>query len=74
MATTIQINHDLLDILRSRKLYDKESYEEVIWDLMEDVAEISDETRKLIRQAETDIKEGRIYSIEKVKKELRSNV
>ena len=28
--TTIQANHELLEKLKQRKLYDKESYEEVI--------------------------------------------
>lgn len=74
MATTIQINHDLLNTLKSRKLYDRESYEEVIWDLIEDVTEVSKETKVLIRQAEADIKEGRTHSLEKVKKELGLNV
>ena len=70
MATTISVSQELLSKLKERKMYDKESYEEVIWDALEDSMELSDETKKRIKLAEEDIKAGRIYSIEDVKKEL----
>lgn len=70
MATTISISSELLLKLKERKLYDKESYEEVIWDALEDSMELSDEAKKNIKIAEEDIKAGRIYSLEEVKKEL----
>ena len=70
MATTISISQELLSKLKERKLYDKESYEEVIWDALEDSMELSAETKKRIELAEKDIQEGRVYSLEEVKKEL----
>lgn len=70
MATTIQISKDLQETLFKRKMYDKESYEEVIWDLLEDSSELSKETLMNLKEAEKDIKEGNIYSHEQVKKEL----
>lgn len=70
MATTISISKELLSKLKERKLYDKESYEEVIWDALEDSMELSRETKKRIKLAEKDIKDGKIYSLEDVKKEL----
>lgn len=70
MATTIQISKELLEELKARKLYSKESYEEIIWDLIEDTSELSEETMKNIREAEEDIKAGRVYTLEEVKKEL----
>ena len=48
-TTTIQISKDLLEELKSRKMYDKESYEEVIWDALEDSMELSEETKKRIK-------------------------
>ena len=69
-TTTIQISHELLTKLKERKLYDKESYEEVICDALEDSMTLSEETKKRIKLAEADIKAGRIYSLEEVKKEL----
>ncbi len=70
MATTISISQELLAKLKERKLYAKESYEEVIWDALEDSMELSEETKKRIKLAEEDIKAGRIYSLAEVKKEL----
>lgn len=70
MATTISVSQELLSKLKERKMYDKESYEEVIWDALEDSMELSEETKKRIKLAEEDIKLGRVYSLEDVKKEL----
>ena len=70
MATTISVSQELLSKLKERKKYDKESYEEVIWDALEDSMELSEETKKRIKLAEEDIKAGRVYSLEDVKKEL----
>jgi hypothetical protein len=70
MATTIQISKDLQQELVERKLFDSESYEEVIWDMMEDISELSEETKKAIRASETEIKEGKTVSLEEVKKNL----
>ena len=71
MATTIQISKGLLETLKQRKLYKKESYEEVIWDLVEDTKEVNKETRQEMEQARADIKAGNFYTHEQVKKRLR---
>ena len=70
MATTIQVSEHLVDTLKMRKQYDKESYEEVIWDLVEDTMEINEETKIEIEQARADIKAGKFYTHEQVKKQL----
>ncbi len=70
MATTIQVSEQLVDTLKKRKQYNKESYEEVIWDLMEDTTEINEETKKEIEQARADYKAGKFYTHEQVKKRL----
>ncbi len=44
MATTIQVSTELAEELKKRKLYEKETYEEVIWDIIEDTLELSEET------------------------------
>ena len=38
--TTIQISSELKEALRKRKLHVKESYEDIIWDLLEDQMEL----------------------------------
>lgn len=70
MATTIQVSEKLLETLKKKKLYDKESYEEVIWDLVEDSREVNKETKREIEQARLDIKAGKFYTHEQVKKRL----
>jgi len=70
MATTIQVSNKLMDQLKNRKMYDKESYEDIIWDLLEDSMELSEETKKHLESARKDIKEGRVYTHEQIKKEL----
>ena len=70
MATTVQVSTELLQELKHRKLVDKESYEEVIWDLLEDSMELSEETKRDIEKARADIKAGRVYTHAQVKKKL----
>ena len=70
MATTIQISEQLVETLKKRKQYGKESYEEVIWDMVEDSIEINEETKREIERARVDIKAGKFYTHEQVKKRL----
>ncbi len=74
MATTIQISNELLEKLRLMKLHEKESYEETIWDLIEDKMELSEQTKKNIVGAEEDIRKGRVHKWGEVVKELKINV
>ena len=69
-TTTIQVSTELVEKLKDRKMYAKESYEEVIWDLLEDSMELSEETRRDIKKAEEDIKAGRTVTLSEVKKKL----
>mgnify|MGYP004000802589 CR=1 FL=1 len=71
MVTTIQISEDLQQELANRKRFAKETYEDVIWDLIEDTKELSEETKRNIKIAEQQIKEGKTVSLEEVKKKLR---
>lgn len=68
--TTIQIGKDLLEELKKRKMGAKESYEEVIWDLIEDTMELSEETKQAIEQSRQEYKEGKFKTLEEVKNEL----
>ncbi len=70
MATTIQISEKLMGELKNKKMYGKESYEEIIWDLLEDTMELSEETKRHIKQSEKEIKEGKTATLAEVKKQL----
>ena len=70
MATTIQVSKDLLEALKNRKMYSKESYENLIWDLIEDTMELSEATKKHIEQSRKEIERGETVSLAEVKKRL----
>ncbi|MBI5880927.1 hypothetical protein HZB90_02245 [archaeon] len=70
MATTIQISEPLQEQLHKRKLSERETYEEIIWDLIEDTRELNEETKRELAQARAEIKAGRFKTISAVKKEL----
>ena len=70
MVTTIQVSEQLVNTLKQRKQYDKESYEEVIWDLVEDTMELNKETKRDVERARAEIKAGKFYTHEQVKKKL----
>ena len=70
MATTIQISNQLMDTLKMMKMSEKESYEDIIWDLVEDHMELSEETKRNIAEARKQISKGKFYTHEQVKKEL----
>ena len=71
MATTVQISEDLLKVLKNRKMFEHESYEDVILDLLEDSMELSEETLKNIEKSKKDIEVRRMYTIEEVKRKLK---
>jgi molecular chaperone DnaK (HSP70) len=70
-TTTIQISTELLDQLKNRKIVEKESYEELIWDLLEDTMELSEQTKKDIEKSRKEIAEGKTVSLDAIKKRLR---
>ena len=74
MATTIQISGDLQNALSKRKFSERETYEEVIWDMIEDTMEINEETKRELAEARAEVKKGRFYTLEQVKKEADYNV
>ena len=70
MATTIQVSPELVQELKNRKMLDNESYEEIIWDLIEDAMELSGETKREIEQSEKEYKAGKFRAFEDIKKDL----
>ena len=70
MDTTIQISSSLKQELLKRKFFNKETYEEVIWDMIEDNQELSEQTKKEIAQSRAEYKAGKTHTLEKIKKEM----
>jgi len=71
MDTTIQISQELLNKLRVMKMGEKESYENIIWDLIEDRLKFSEETKRNIAKSEEEIRTGRTISLEELKAKMR---
>ncbi len=71
MATTIQISGKLRGALTQRKFFNRETYEEVIWDLIEDTKELSAETKKELGEARAEIKSGKIHTLAQIKEEMK---
>lgn len=74
METSIQISIELLEKLKKMKIHAKESYENIIWDLIEDKMELSEETKRNIEISRKQYKEGKVHKWEDIKKELNLNV
>jgi len=71
MATTIQISGKLQGALAKRKFFDRETYEEVIWDLIEDTKELSAKTKKELEEARAEIKAGNVHTLAQIKEEMK---
>ena len=70
MATTIQISSDLQKELTKRKISDRDTYEEIIWDILEDTMELSEQTKRDIEEARKEIAAGKGIPLEEVKRKL----
>jgi len=73
MVTTIQLEEKTKEELERVKLFPRETYNEVIIRLImtnQEETELSEQTIKNIEKALEDVKKGRLYSTEEVRKEL----
>jgi len=70
-TTTIQISKELQEKLELRKISERESYEDVILDLIEDTMELSEETKRDLAQSRAEIKAGKFKTLEQIKKEFK---
>ena len=67
-STTIQISSDLQKELNKMKLFSRETYEEVIWNIIEDTKELSEQTKKNIALSRKEISEGEFIELSDLKK------
>ena len=71
MVTTIQISEELKKELAKKKFSGRETYENIIWDLLEDAMELNEETKKEIEESREEIKAGKVHTLAEIKKELK---
>lgn len=72
-STTIQISSDLQIELNKMKLFNRETYEEVIWNIIEDTKELSKQTKKDIALSRKEISEGKFITLSDLKKKYNLN-
>jgi hypothetical protein len=70
MTTSIQISDELKKILAKRKLSERETYENIIWNLLEDNMGLNEETKKELGQSRKEVREGKFITLSQLKKEL----
>jgi predicted CopG family antitoxin len=72
MKTTIQIDLETLERLKSLKNFERQSYDELLNNLINNCEEenLSEEEINEIQKGLEDVKKGKVYSIEVVAKEL----
>jgi predicted transcriptional regulator len=69
-TTTIQLSQDMKKVLEGMKLHPRETYEEVLERLLEDLQELDDQTKREIEQAIREIKAGKYRTHQQLKDEL----
>ena len=70
METTIRISQEVKKTLDKMKIYERESYNDIIELLIEDTKELNEKTKKEIAEAKKEIKKGNFYTEEEAKKIL----
>tara|TARA_Y100000034_G_C6724113_1_gene320470 strand:+ start:237 stop:455 length:219 start_codon:yes stop_codon:yes gene_type:complete len=68
METTIRISRDVKAQLDKMKLFERETYNDVIENMIEDNLELNEKTKKEIEEARKRVKKGEVYTHEEVGK------
>ena len=70
MATTIRVDESVRDKLRRMKMHSRETYNEVLVRILEDLQELNEETEREIRKALEEIETGRFKTHDDVKRDF----
>ncbi|MEK6894253.1 MAG: hypothetical protein AABX10_02205 [Nanoarchaeota archaeon] len=65
--TSIRVSKRILHLLQSMKTHSKESYDEIIWDLIEPHLELNEKTKRSIEESRKEIEKGNYYTLEEIK-------
>lgn len=68
--TTIQVKEETKKTLQTMKLHPRETFEEVIERLIEDLSELNNETKREIEEARKEIEAGKFVTHKQLKKDL----
>jgi predicted transcriptional regulator len=70
MPTTIQVSDEIKTSLERMKLFDKDSYNDVIERILEDHMELNEATKKEVEAARRRVKQGKYVRMEDVAKKF----
>ena len=66
----LTISKELQQALDRRKVFDEDTYEDVIWDLFESQMELSEKTKQSIKRSQKEFRLGKYFSSEEIKRRL----
>jgi len=70
MVTTIQIKEDVKASLDRMKMFERETYNDVLERLLEDTRELNEDTKKDIQKAIKEIESGKFKTHKQLKTEM----
>ncbi len=70
MPTTIQISNEVKASLDKMRIFERETYNKVIENMIEDNLELNERTKREIQEARKRIKSGKFITQEQAEKEL----
>jgi len=70
MPTTIQISNEVKESLEKMRIFERETYNEIIENMIEDNLQLNEKTKKEIEEARKRIKSGKFVTQEQAEKEL----
>ena len=70
MPTTIQISNEVKTSLDKMRIFERETYNEIIENMIEDNLQLNEKTKKEIEEARKRIKSGKFVTQEQAEKEL----
>ena len=70
MPTTIQISNEVKTSLDKMRIFERETYNEIIENMIEDNVQLNEKTKKEIEEARKRIKSGKFVTQEQAEKEL----
>ena len=70
MTTTIQVKSEIRDTLNNMKLHPRETYNDVLERLIEDLQELNAETKRDIKKALEEVESGNYRTHAEVKAEM----
>ena len=70
MATTIQVEEEIRNRLGSMKIHSRETYNDVLERILEDLQELNEETKQELEKIVKEVKAGKYKTHEEVRTEM----